>query len=865
MTTPIGMAGGIPPLEILALERYLVILEDASAGIVQLARHHSMIGRRILPLMMSSLKDHLSRHLLGTASSVLRDEMIHRVLNSGRFPSTKYHHCYELLSEMDVTFGTEQDVKSVEEIRANGRKCNSVCCTGAFIVETMMCILMNEDVTKLLLDLGQPDSPGRLRFWNKDKIMKKYVCFQVPTVLAHYTDALKTMQEEKTPKLTRLVINNTNIRSRIFATQNHHFDVLTSFDETTQYLEIPGRLSEMVPDGKQYWAFSEHLMMSLGQMFEGRTFYKMTEIILGHEACNMGLRMTGPSQKNVTSDLFRALGQACPRLRVLDLASSINLSAESLLFMVFKDAYRTLHQFVFLPEERRAVNGLIVQNSECELSDISKHDQRPKCGWCYRDSEIEAAKTNGVYQADISTHILDDRVYEAVERKYPEEACLFLMNVVKVSDLVKCVDTNEKRELELNPICQSLQSLKLNIDTVWPKHEIVPFLFTSMPQLKSLGHINVVRGLKMIRDIPPISWIQATNLEEIDFGFGGSQMDKSNTSWCHNDVSDFIETFSDDLFAYRNLSTDDKLTLLRQDVKLLSQQCPRLRRVKVYLFGETPYLHEDDEETWNPLVSLPHLQELQLMAHQWSESISLLKTVGSKLTSLYLSLDGRSSMWNNFGHPWRHIPELDEILVLCPYVRDLTLSFGVKNVEVGAEALHNHAVYPNLVHFNVHTFMTKRAFSYLWPRSPNLEVLKVNRILMNDDEPALNNNPDHGYDELEMIRLFRVNPLSELTKFNVTITLKNIATARLLIESLSHVNDIGMLVIRVGFPQDNYNSQEEMLHGLTQVMQSMRQFKLFCEDKGKQGKRISWRWERFGGLESFSQLQQLNALIEPTP
>ena len=73
-------------------------------------------------------------------------------------------------------------------------------------------------------------------------------------------------------------------------------------------------------------------------------------------------------------------------------------------------------------------------------------------------------------------------------------------------------------------IVNSLQCLKLNADTICPKYEIVPFLLAVLPNAKSLGHINVLRGLKMIRDIPGLAGIGASNIEEIDIGFGNDQV-----------------------------------------------------------------------------------------------------------------------------------------------------------------------------------------------------------------------------------------------------------------------------------------------------------------------------------------------------
>ncbi len=55
-----------------------------------------------------------------------------------------------------------------------------------------------------------------------------------------------------------------------------------------------------------------------------------------------------------------------------------------------------------------------------------------------------------------------------------------------------------------------------------------------------------------------------------------------------------------------------------------------------------------------------------------------------------------------------------------------------------------------------------------------------------------------------------------------------------------------------------------MLIDLAQIMQSMRLFKMYCKEKERSaGLVVVWKWERFGFLESFAEVSELNALIEP--
>ena len=107
----------------------------------------------------------------------------------------------------------------------------SVCCTGAFIAETMLCVIMNEDVREIRFENVRSD-----QYFHPKKSLKKYVPFQIPAVLAHYAQAVNETFEFKKPSLERLIVKNVDILSRTYAMKNSMFEVLTSYDETMHYL-----------------------------------------------------------------------------------------------------------------------------------------------------------------------------------------------------------------------------------------------------------------------------------------------------------------------------------------------------------------------------------------------------------------------------------------------------------------------------------------------------------------------------------------------------------------------------------------------------------------------------------------------------
>ena len=122
------------------------------------------------------------------------------------------------------------------------------------------------------------------------------------------------------------------------------------------------------------------------------------------------------------------------------------------------------------------------------------------------------------------------------------------------------------------------------------------------------------------------------------------------------------------------------------------------------------------------------------------------------------------------------IPRLDRLFELCPHVQHLTVSFGPLTLNVNDDFdLGNSIKMNTLTEITVHTYMTKKAFAYVWAAAPNLQKIKVvNELVTGENYP-------HGSDQAEfsendVLKLFRSNPMNDLSKFEVSIRLKNILT-----------------------------------------------------------------------------------------
>jgi len=177
----------------------------------------------------------------------------------------------------------------------------------------------------------------------------------------------------------------------------------------------------------------------------------------------------------------------------------------------------------------------------------------------------------------------------------------------------------------INQIANSLQCLKLNSDNFHPKHEIVPFLLKALPKVKTLGRVKVVKGLKMIRDIPELNGIVANHLEELDMTFGGHDICSIDTTWANDDINDLVEEFGERLSFNPTTIDNENENLIAElrsnfgeDVRLVAEQCPRLRSLRLSIFGETIFLRHDDLEIWQPIGDrLLALRELMIQAHTW--------------------------------------------------------------------------------------------------------------------------------------------------------------------------------------------------------------------------------------------------------
>ena len=196
--------GIVPTLETLAMRQYLSELEAACSGYVQLLNIKSRFihgNKNLSDSILEPLKEVLSTSLSGVASSQLRKKMIHEIL-TGRYPSSVFRNLYK---NHDQFLAEQIDVNICKRLEEHGSKCGHLCCTGAFVVDCMLFVLVNEDLREF--KIGEKEVEKWALAW-KNKIFPShrsgekglslsknktnaYLPLLIPALFAHFNKAIQ--------------------------------------------------------------------------------------------------------------------------------------------------------------------------------------------------------------------------------------------------------------------------------------------------------------------------------------------------------------------------------------------------------------------------------------------------------------------------------------------------------------------------------------------------------------------------------------------------------------------------------------------------------------------------------------------------
>jgi len=155
-------------------------------------------------------------------------------------------------------------------------------------------------------------------------------------------------------------------------------------------------------------------------------------------------------------ELFSAIGKAVPKLKVLDLSDTLIFSGELVLYLLFQDAFQTLHEFMYLYkykvlslEERMKLfkqTGNFRSIERDNESRICKHSFEHYCPWCYDEGAFDDNLRAGCSQEFLSINVVDDKLWEFVENmefdSQLKESCL--LQSISVSNLVKSISNKSK-------------------------------------------------------------------------------------------------------------------------------------------------------------------------------------------------------------------------------------------------------------------------------------------------------------------------------------------------------------------------------------------------------------------------------------
>ena len=451
-------------LQDLCLTSYLTFLETESKTWVDLKNSGSRLLETAADQIIPTLQRHLASFLSGTCSANFRQVMFSLVI-SGKFPSDRYRNCVEGSYDGDTyQFGLFDSFYRIhDDIVRHTKRCARMCCTGVFIVETMLRVIINDELKQLVFPANLMD-----RIWNRKKSpyyeggIERLVPFNYPALLSRYTESVifnvprdQDGLPTRRPALTNLKVGN--FETVIDLKRNgHNWKLMNSYNVTREYLAFLKHLSPQHPvfssgvaESEYEWPLRDktgvlpthrHASFAFKSLFD--LFRPGSLASPGHYSSLSELSLNN-TQSMVFSDtrgaeLFSAIGLAVPSLKVLDLSQTIIFSAELLLHLLFQDAFQSVHGMMYLHQYK--VKQRTIQR-DCD-SEISPHSGERYCPWCYDEGAYQDNLRPGCSQQFLNINVVDDRLFSFVESLAQRisgftSACL--LQCVTATNLVRAI------------------------------------------------------------------------------------------------------------------------------------------------------------------------------------------------------------------------------------------------------------------------------------------------------------------------------------------------------------------------------------------------------------------------------------------
>ena len=456
----------VSSLQDLCLSSYLAFLETECKTWVDLKNSGSRLLVSAADQIIPTLQRHLASFLSGTCSANFRQVMFSLVI-SGKFPSDRYRNCVEGSYDGDTyQFGLFDSFYRIhDDIVRHTKRCARLCCTGVFIVETMLRVIINDELKQLVLPANLMD-----RIWNRKKSpyyeggIERLVPLNYPALLSRYTESVifsvprdETGQPTRRPALTKLKVGN--FETIVDLKRNgHNWRLMNSYNVTREYLAFLKHLSPQqsvfssgVEESEYDWPLSDktgvlpthqHASFAFKSLFDlfrpaslgsPGLYSSLSELSLNNTQSMMFSDPRGPQ-------LFSAIGLAVPSLKVLDLSQTIIFSAELLLHLLFADAFQSLHRFMYLHHYK--VNHQRTVERDIG-SEILPHSSESYCPWCYDEGAYHDNLRAGCSHQFLNINVVDDRLFSFVESlghtQITEFKSVCLLQCVTATNLVRAI------------------------------------------------------------------------------------------------------------------------------------------------------------------------------------------------------------------------------------------------------------------------------------------------------------------------------------------------------------------------------------------------------------------------------------------
>jgi len=378
---------------------YLKQLETEMVSYISLTQSKSVLLKGVARRMLQILKENINHKVTGIASSAVREKMVAMIL-SDRFPSAQYCNMYQAEAKEDGNGEGSEEEDPIVPV------CPNICCTGAFVQEGMMGVVMSAEVRQLVFTADRVRSrrhaPGTLEF-------------NVPVVLTHLLGAT----EGKVSQLERLVFSENFVKEEAendnAANKRKNLPRLDQTDKQQAFARNFG-IGNIYDTSDRRGIAVDLLILFRDIHPKGLKYNKLTELVLKN---NIQCKLY--SRANFQFEFLARIGFCCPKLRVFDVFGT-DTWADCLIALFFKDAFHSLHRYLYFME-----------NEEDECSEYHPHDTSRYCQFCldqWHPNYVERSHTNNPVIP------LLDSVYNHVIKRYPKRSFCILRNCVRVSDLI---------------------------------------------------------------------------------------------------------------------------------------------------------------------------------------------------------------------------------------------------------------------------------------------------------------------------------------------------------------------------------------------------------------------------------------------